>query len=187
MKIYLIKDIAEFDENFIKICSSFFPKWRKDQMIRYKSLNGQVQNALAYLLLVYALINEGIMKELPEFCYNEHNKPLLKNYTGWNFNISHTKNAVCCVLSKMPIGIDIETIGEYKESLARYISNDQEFMLLSNSESQADDFYRLWTQKEAVFKCIGTGITGDIKNILTNDNFEIVSEKIDNMWISIAY
>ena len=30
MKIYLVKNISEFDERFVEKCISFFPEWRKD-------------------------------------------------------------------------------------------------------------------------------------------------------------
>lgn len=186
MKIYYVTGIDIFNEDFIEDCASFFPGWRKDKMLQYKHLKGRVQNGLAYLLLIKALREEGIFKELPEFSYNEHGKPFLKNYPEWYFNISHCKTAVCCVLSKKEIGIDIEEISVYKESLANYICNENEFSELQKSENQTEDFYKLWTRKEAVFKMLGTGITKEIKNILNTPNINIETHKIGNYFISVS-
>ena len=186
MKIYLIKNIDTFDESFIEKCTTFFPKWRKEKMLRYKHLKGQIQCALAYILLIHALREEGIFEEMPEFYYNEHDKPFLKNYPGWFFNISHCRSAVCCVLSRKDIGIDIEEVKEYKESLAAYICNDEELKSLHDSSNKADDFYKLWTKKEAVFKLIGSGITNNIKDILNTPDINIESQKIDNIWLSVV-
>ncbi len=185
MKIYYINGIDVFDDNFIEECSTFFPQWRKDKMLSYKFLNGRLQSALAYILLIKALREEGVFRDMPEFYYGEHNKPYLKNYPDWHFNFSHCKNAVCCVLSREEVGIDIEEVGIYKESLAEYICNGEELMKLHNNDNQADAFYKLWTQKEAVFKMLGSGITKDIKNILDKD-VDIKSYKIGNMWLSVA-
>lgn len=186
MKIYFVKITDDFNDSFIETCASFFPSWRKEQMLAYKHFNGKIKNALAYLLLIKALREEGIFECLPEFYYNEHNKPFLKNYKGWYFNISHCKTAVCCVLSREEVGIDIEEIKEYKEQLAAYISNEEELKALHESVKQAEDFYKLWTQKEAVFKLIGTGITKDIKNIMKTENIHVISKKCDNIWMSVA-
>ena len=186
MKIYLVKNIDAFDENFVEKCIAFSPKWRKEKMMRYKHLKGQIQCGLGYILLIHALREEGIFKEMPEFSYNERDKPFLKNYPEWYFNISHSKTAVCCALSREEIGVDIEEVGEYKESLAAYICNDKELESLHDSENKADDFYKLWTRKEAVFKMIGTGINNNIKNILNTPNINIESHKIDNLWLSVV-
>lgn len=186
MKIYFINGIESFDESFIKECSTFFPQWRKDKMLGYKFLRGKTQSALAYLLLIFALKEEGVFQEMPEFYYGEHKKPYLKNYPDWHFNFSHCKNAVCCVLSKEEVGVDIEEVGTYKESLASYISNETELYLLHKSDDPADEFYRLWTRKEAAFKMLGSGITKEIKNILDNNEIVVESHKIGNIWISIS-
>lgn len=186
MKIYLVKNIDTFDKSFVEKCITFFPKWRKEKMLRYKHLKGQIQCGLGYILLIHALREEGIFKEMPEFSYNEHDKPFLKNYPGWYFNISHSKTAVCCVLSRKEMGIDIEEVGEYKESLAAYICNDKELESLHDSENKADDFYKLWTRKEAVFKMIGSGITNDIKDILDTPYINITSLKVDNIWLTVV-
>lgn len=187
MKIYLVKNIDTFDKSFVEKCITFFPKWRKEKMLRYKHLKGQIQCGLGYVLLIHALREEGIFKEMPEFSYNEHDKPFLKNYPGWYFNISHSKTAVCCVLSRKEMGIDIEEVGEYKESLAAYICNDKELESLHDSENKADDFYKLWTRKEAVFKMIGSGITNDIKDILDTPYIDITSLKVDNIWLTVVH
>lgn len=186
MKIYLFNGIDALDESFIEKCISFFPSWRKEQMLSYKQFQGKIQNALAYVLLIKALRDEGIFHEMPEFYYNEHDKPYLKNYPNWYFNFSHSNNTVCCVIAKEEVGIDIEEVREYKEALARYSCSEKEMLILDSSNDKADDFYRLWTRKEAVFKLIGTGINKDIKNILDRTHINIRSKKIGQLWLSVA-
>ena len=89
-------------------------------------------------------------------------------------------------MSQEEVGIDIEEIKEYKESLAAYICNEEELAILHNSDNPADGFYRLWTQKEAVFKMLGSGITNDIKNVLINNDVSVKSYKFDNIWLSVS-
>ena len=121
MKIYYVTNIDAFDEGFVDECAAFFPEWRKDKMMRYKHLKGRVQNGLAYLLLIKALRDEGVFYEMPEFYYNEHGKPFLKNYPNWFFSLSHCKTAVCCVLAEQEVGADIEMKAAFKDSLANYV------------------------------------------------------------------
>ena len=91
------------------------------------------------------------------------------------------------MLSKKEIGIDIEEISVFKESLANYICNENEFSELQNSENQAEDFYKLWTKKEAVFKMLGTGITKEIKNILNTPYINLETHRIGKYFISVSY
>lgn len=186
MKIYFVNGIDALDESFIGRCVSFFPRWRKEQMLAYRHHKGKIQNGVGYLLLLHALCEEGVFYEMPEFQYNEHGKPSLKNYPGWHFSISHSKNAVCCAIAKENIGIDIEDVREYKETLAAYSCNEKEMSILEQSNDKADDFYKLWTKKEAAFKLIGTGITKKIKDILDDTHINIISEKIGSLWLSVA-
>lgn len=189
MKILIFNNIDTLGEDFINRCEDFLPAWRKDQMLKYKFQKGQVQNGLAYVLLVKLLRDEcgcDILKNLPEFSYNDHEKPFLKNYPKWFFSISHCRTAVAVALADSPVGIDIEDITRYKENVAAYVFNEIELKEIKEDSHPEEIFIRLWTQKEAVFKYNGTGITDDIKNILNNIDCQLFSHKYDNKFISIA-
>jgi 4'-phosphopantetheinyl transferase len=69
------------------------------------------------------------------------------------------------------VGIDVESIREYKESLVRYTMNDAEIREIESSENPASAFIRLWTMKEATMKLVGTGISNDMKNVIDTTTY----------------
>lgn len=146
---------------------SGLPAWRRDLALKFKFEQGRRECALSYRLLCRALKEEfGIVAE-PTFDYNEHGKPTLREFPDIHFNISHCKNAIACIVSNQhPVGIDVECIGRFSDSAARYVLNDEEYNNVIGSGNPDVEFTKFWTRKEAIYKFLGTGIEDDIKNIL---------------------
>lgn len=95
---------------------------------------------------------KNIIGEVGEWSYNEHGKPFLKN--GPFFSISHCKEGIAVVVDYQPIGVDIEAIRHAETELIERVMSREEQLCVKNDR----DFTRLWTQKEAILKCDGTGI-----------------------------
>ena len=64
------------------------------------------------------------------------------------------------------MGVDVESIRVFKESLVRYTMNDDEIREIESAEHPDVAFIRLWTMKEATLKLQGTGISKDMKSVL---------------------
>lgn len=141
---------------------------RREQALRFRHEQGRRENAAAYLLLCQALEKEYGIKEKPVFQYGEHGKPAIVGHPDIHFNLSHCRLAAICVVSDRPVGVDVESIREYKDSLARYTMNDEELARIVQAEQPAQEFTRLWTQKEAVLKLTGHGLQSDMKTVLTD-------------------
>ena len=157
------EDIWEFDlETALKEIS----EQRREQALKFKHEQGQRLCVLAYLLLKQALREGYGITENPVFEYNEHGKPSIVGHPEIFFNLSHCKEAAICVVSDQPVGVDVEGIREYKESLVNYTMNDEEIAQIKTAENPAAAFIRLWTMKEATTKLIGTGISNDMKTVL---------------------
>lgn len=76
-----------------------------------------------------------------------------------DFSISHSENAVICALSTHRIGIDLEKIQPIEfHDFERFFS-PEEWEEIRESASPLQDFYKLWTQKEAVIKAVGEGLS----------------------------
>ena len=144
---------------------------RREQALRFRHEQGQRLCVLAYLLLKKGLrTTYGIMENLI-FEYNAHGKHSIVDHTEIYFTLSHCKEAAVCVISDHPVGIDVESIREYKESLVRYTMNDAEIREIESSENPASAFIRLWTMKEATMKLVGTGISNDMKNVIDTTTY----------------
>lgn len=182
MLLYLRDNLQNYGTADLQRDLALLPQWRREQALAYKHFKGQRNCTLAYLLLCEGLEKEFGIKEQPRFTYNEHGKPSLWIGSEFGvsshqvpskfppeiyFNLSHTDFAITCLLSDKPCGVDVESRGRYKESLARYCMNDEEMEKILGSEEPDLEFTRLWTQKEALVKMRGTGITDDVKNILS--------------------
>ena len=161
--IYLNDDIEHFDwEAALPLLSD----QRREQCLKFKFEQGRKTCAAAYLLLCEGLQKEYGLTEKPVFEYGEHGKPSIVGHPDIYFNMSHCKEAAICVLSDKPVGVDIESIRRYSESLARYTMNDEEMALIEKAERRDVEFIRLWTLKEAVLKHSGEGIRNDMKHVL---------------------
>lgn len=142
------------------------PPWRREKALRFKHLQGRKECTYAYLLLCQALRDTYGIAEQPAFSIGEHGKPRLVSSPAIHFNLSHCRQAVACVVASCEVGIDIESIGRYKESLARHVLNDQELAAVQQAEDPQLAFTRYWTQKEAIVKLTGRGIDDDLRNLL---------------------
>lgn len=101
------------------------------------------------------------------FKRTQHGKP----YTSLaEFNISHSEDIVVCAVDKAPVGIDVEKIRPVNLRTAKKVFSQNEINYLfghtpeENEFTQTDNteilnrFFELWTKKEAVGKCVGTGL-----------------------------
>ena len=98
-------------------------------------------------------------KYIGETYTNEFGKPLSNKVF---FNISHSKGVVVLAVSENhDIGVDVEVIRNKDEDLVKYISNEEELEFIKNEF----DFFSVWTSKESLVKCLGTGIRSQVKTI----------------------
>ena len=163
MRVLLSEHIWEFD---LEAALGEISEQRREQALKFKFEQGQRLCVLAYQLLKQGLREEYGITENPVFEYNEHGKPSIVGHPEICFNLSHCKEAAACVISDHPVGIDVESIREYKDGLAHYAMNDEEVRQIEDSDNPAAAFIRLWTMKEATLKLVGTGISDDLKTAI---------------------
>ncbi len=188
-KLYIKDDLASITPQELEQALASLPDWRREKALRFKHEQGRKECAFAYLLLCQALQETYGITRQPSFFIGEHGKPELSFVQGGSsasssshlspltshlsplhFNLSHCKQAIACVLSERPVGVDVESIGRYSESLARHVLSPEEFALVSSAPDPQIPFTRLWTQKEAVVKLTGRGIDDDLPNLLFKYN-----------------
>lgn len=114
-----------------------------------------------------------------------HGKKFFPEYPELHFNLSHSGHRIVCILSNVPVGIDMEKPTALKNvaalvkrffhpteaaAFARAASDDNaaafDFLYdepkteISKPEPSLNDhFQKLWTMKEAYLKCTGVGIS----------------------------
>ena len=157
------------------------PRWRREQALRFKHLQGRRECAMGYSQLLLGLRERFYINDSPSFIYNEYGKPFLKGHPDLFFSISHCKEAVGCFIADQPCGLDIEYIRKAKPDLVRYTMNLEETEAIFSAESPDIAFTRFWTQKEAVLKLLGMGIIDDLHSVLVTGNLlGIELETIEN-------
>jgi len=112
----------------------------------------------------------GISNEEIIFERNKSGKPFLLNYPKFQFNISHTRNAIAAAFSSNEIGVDIESIKPSDLAIANrfFTPSEQEYITSHDNPDYA--FYEVWTKKEAYIKHNGTGLSMPLNSFDVLDN-----------------
>lgn len=102
-------------------------------------------------------------------------KPVFTNL-NYHFNISHSCGRSVCVLSEKEVGVDIEFCKKVRnfDYIAKHFFCAGEQKRYFGAKSSAEEFYRIWTRKEALLKkCAGNIEHETLKGINTYDYPEV--------------
>lgn len=138
---------SEYDAMFSALTSV-----QKERVLKKKVYEDRLRSVIGL-----ALTNQFTAKE--ELKYSEHGKPYKEG--GPYFNVSNKGDYVVFAVADREVGVDVEKIVPVRQRLIDYALSEEE-----RARAVSDlDFYRMWTAKESLVKCIGTGIDRNVREI----------------------
>jgi phosphopantetheinyl transferase len=116
----------------------------------------------------------------------ERGKPILANHPEISFSIAHSGDLLVLAFARHPIGIDLEHVRPVRGgAIAQKFFTIKEMKFLS--EVSEEDFFYLWTAKEAALKADGCGITEGLREAITNiEEHSILGVDLHGRSISIT-
>ena len=112
----------------------------------------------AHALLRQMAADHWGLVPLPEMAQGDRGKPFFPAYPHCHFSLSHSGGLSLCTLSDAPVGADLELVRPRREGLPAYALGEGELAWFWERGSRWEDFYTLWTLKEARVKCTGEGL-----------------------------
>ncbi len=184
MKIYKC-NISDVTQSEFDVWFDAMSKERQSEVSRIVNKK-QKSLKIASDFLCKKAISEfcGIAPEEIIFSKNKHGKPYADNVNAY-FSVSHSADMVICCVSDEEIGIDIEKIKPFNPKAAERFATEEELKYIRSEEN---GFFEIWTLKEAYFKCIGTGLGSDIKNVsfrITQDDIICSDSRYELFFFSI--
>ena len=130
-----------------------YPKLRRSEIEGVSDVQLKQQKISSWKLLEKAIADS--------FGYTMRELNFTKNgYGKWEcdkvcFSISHTKDAVAVAISDTPVGVDMESVEAFDKRHTEKLCEK----ILCPGESVADNLQllKLWTQKESIYKYLGSG------------------------------
>ncbi|MEC0228910.1 4'-phosphopantetheinyl transferase family protein [Paenibacillus alba] len=115
-------------------------------------------------LLLRKLIIENLQLANSQitFEYGAYGKPRVCGNHPFHYNISHSGKWVACILDSQPVGVDVEHMQAFDESLVLTLFAQEEYRYImeeADSRLRQLRFYQLWTAKESYMKAIGLGLS----------------------------
>jgi len=100
-----------------------------------------------------------------EFLYGDKGKPTIDPSFELEFNVTHKDQKAVIVLSRKPVGVDLENNRprDFVGLAKRYFApQERDRFMKTSTDEQPDQFYRIWTQKEAFIKAHGKSVFSDL-------------------------
>lgn len=172
MEFLVYDKTDEATEGEVARMSSYLSQQRVSYAQSYKKIQSQWLCLKSFDCLTLLLPNINLPHI--EWLVNPYGKPYIKK--GKCFSISHCSSGIAVATHNKSIGIDIENLSRWGHSTNWFESHkllifktmcDREISLIRASSTPSFAFLALWTQKEAYYKCIGTGIGSGIKDCLS--------------------
>ncbi len=146
------------------------PSFVQDQVLKYRKWQDRQRIVIGKNLLITGLQSFNYAYySLTNLKYTKFQRPYIDSTI--DFNISHANDFTVCAISETNrVGIDIEkaqsiNINDFENQLSI-----PELKQLSQAKNSHLAFYKLWTQKEAFMKAVGTGLSVPLNKIGIQNN-----------------
>lgn len=166
-------DIRDLTDAEYKKWYSLMNEEKQNRVDRFRSDDDKKRTVAAEMLARKAVAQWcSVSAESVTFYIGEYGKPYV-DYPDVEFNVSHSGNMVVCAIASKPVGIDIEEIRPVNLKMAKRFCSKREIEYLFGHIPQENElvhttdndllsrFFKIWTQKEAYLKYIGTGLLCD--------------------------
>ena len=153
-------------------------KKRKEKIDFYRFDKDKKLSCGVYLLLMKLLEEENITN--PTIKTEKYGKAYISNYENIHFNVSHSRNMICCAISDRPVGVDIEFSDPTIDlNIAKNYFFNTEYESIMKSPNPADEFFNYWVLKESYMKYTGLGFNLDLDSfeILISDGIRLKNDK----------
>ncbi len=189
MKRYLC-NVDEVTSEEFSLWYSRMSQQRKEKCNRYRD-----EKAKKLCIAADHLTRKALSKalSLPEDKISVSVSPAGKPYVEGNpvfFSLSHAFPYAVCVVSKSPVGVDIERIRPVSVSPDRFCTeNELEYLQdAKHKEEYRERLIRIWTKKEAFFKLSGTLPRTDKKIDTLSPDFgvRLDSERMGEFILTVA-
>lgn len=168
VELYLIHTDFLNEEPVFKNKLAMVSEKRREKVLSYKTREDQKRSLAAGLLLEHVIGEKGYNGEQVES--GESGKLYLPEVDDFFFSISHSGEYAACVISDVPVGVDIQQKRKTTANIARrfFKYEEAEDIEKQPEEKQADLFFRYWTGKESYLKLKGQGILGGLDSFLVD-------------------
>ncbi len=186
-----------FDTSVLKDEEVFLKFYEKMPKKRKKKIDALKPEGSKRLCLGAGILLERAVREyLATDCSNQlssyadyeiatgpQGKPYIKGLSDFSFNLSHSGDMAVIAVSDREVGVDIQKLKHFKDSLVEHVFNIEDKKLakelvaelagtsLTADDAQHDDssfdqvYTRMWSMKESVMKHTGKGLSLDPKVI----------------------
>lgn len=164
----------------------FVPPEKQERIFRQRVKQNADNILIGTVLAKYMLLKTfHIPFSEQHIDYGLYGKPYLRDYPNAHFNISHSGQFVGCAVSKHPVGIDIQEIVYYRRDVAQHICSPNELLQIETSSEPSAEFTKIWTQKEAYLKMLGTGIFKELREVVLLEKSAAQTARYMNIFISV--
>lgn len=154
-----------------------FPIDFQKKIMSYRRWQDAQLSLLGRILLYKGVDNFNKKYKETSIKYTKYKKPYFEKDEVY-FNISHSGEIVVCVVTNVcDIGIDIELQSDIQIEDFQLQMTVGEWTKISTSFNKMDSFYNYWTQKEAVIKGSGKGLSVPLKSFEILENVAIIENK----------
>ncbi|MBM7411138.1 4'-phosphopantetheinyl transferase [Clavibacter michiganensis] len=137
-------------------------------------------SALAFALLQRMWEERNGTSAMPAVERGRYGKPRLPGAAGFEFNLSHDRQACVCAVASGPVGVDVQSRVPFDGALFERIAAEGE-RALGERLRRLDDLAWLWSRKEAVVKRCGRGLTAPLRSIDTLAESDLVSFGVEGV------